>query len=133
MGTFEPSTPEPESAPAPLASTELLARLAQLREQATNAHAEFVAAAPKADMLAARALGAEIGSDAWADAQVALGELDSARSTAALALGDLDLLFADATLAKESQAEIAATRESVLALLSEEDRTLAELRGKVQG
>jgi len=130
-GTFEPSAPASPAAPAPVASADLVTRLAQLEEQAKVAHAGFVTATPRAAALAGKASGSALGSESWADAAVALGELDSARSNAAITLGDLDLLYADATMAKDARAEIEATRKTVLSLLMEEDRTLADLRGKV--
>lgn len=127
QGSFEPDAAE---APAPLPaapSAELLARLAQLREEAASAHREFLAAVPAAARLAAAA-GA-VGSDSWASAQVALADLDSARSKAAVPLGDLDVLFVDATLAAEQREAIAVTRAEVVGLIGEEDAVLARLRG----
>ena len=126
-GSFEPdaaATPAPAPAPP---SAELVARLAQLREEAAGAHREFLSSVPDAERLAAAA--GEVGSDGWASAQVALADLDSARSKAAVALGDLDVLFVDATLAADRRDAIAATRAEVVRLIGEQDAVLARLRG----
>ena len=130
-GTFEPVDADPTPAPAPTASADLIGRLAALRSQATEAHADFRSAAPRARGLAAAASGSATGSDAWADAQVALADLDSARSNAAIALGDLDILYVDATVDAQARSEILAAREEVIALIRDEDAILAELRSQV--
>jgi len=129
-GVVEPVAGE-SPAPPPAASAELLARLAQLEDEAAAAHARFTAAAPRARTLADASQGAEVESDAWAAAQVALADLDSQRSLAATALGDLDLLYAEATLGMQARDQIDAARERIIALLREEDRQLAELRARV--
>lgn len=128
-GSFDPDTAQaPPPAPAP-PSADLLARLAQLRQAAAKAHAEFLSAVPAAERLA-RAAGS-VGSDSWASAQVALAGLDSARSQAAIALGDLDVLYVDATLADEHRETIGAARAEVVALVEEEDALLARLRARL--
>ena len=128
-GTFEPDTAQ-ATAPAPAPpSAGLLARLSQLRQAAASAHAEFVSAIPAAERLASAA--GSVGSDSWASAQVALAELDSARSEAAVALGDLDVLYIDAALAADQREAIGAARAEVVGLVSEEDATLARLRAQV--
>ncbi len=130
-GTFEVAASETETvAPAPVAAN-TLERLAQLREEAGSAHRTFMAAVPGARSAVSAARGAEVTENRWAAAQVALADLDSARSQAAIALGDLDLLYADATLAFTDREQISAARSDVVALVSEEDRILAELRGGI--
>ena len=121
-GTFEPAEPAEEApaTPAP-PSADLLERLAQLETEATAAHRAFLEAAT--------ARGAGVETDSYADAQVALADLDSHRSRAAVALGDIDLLFADATLAFELRDPIVDARNAIIALIAEEDAVLAELRG----
>ena len=129
-GTFEPAEAA-EEAPAPPAppSADLLERLAQLETEATAAHRAFLEAAPGARRAVATARGAGVETDSYADAQVALADLDSHRSRAAVALGDIDLLFADATLAFELRDPIVDARNAIIALIAEEDAVLAELRG----
>lgn len=132
-GSFDvdPVTPPPP-APAP-PSAELLARLGTLQADAEAAHRAFMSAAPGAERLARLAAGSSVGSDRWASAQVALADLDSARSQAAIALGELDMLHIDSTLALEREDAIERTRGQVLALLAEEDAILERLRAMVGG
>lgn len=118
------------SPPAP--SAQLVQHLAQLQGQASTAHAGFLSAVPLSRELADAAGRAEVGSDAWASAQVALADLDSARSLSAIALGDLDILYLDARLTGGARQEIDESRNAVLTILEEEDRVLAELRAEVR-
>ena len=107
-------------------------RLAALVEQGRSAHARFTEAAPRASRLASAASGSGVGSDAWASAQVALADLDSIRSMTAIALADLDILFIAASVEATDTAALTAARQSLLALVREEDRTLADLRARVR-
>ena len=107
-------------------------RLAALVSAAQDAHAEFIAVAPRAERLVAAASGSGIGSDSWAAAQVALAELDSARSRAAVPLGDLDVLYTAARIAAEDAAAIEAARNQVIGMVSVEDATLADLRSRIR-
>lgn len=129
-GAFEPDTAEP-APPQPVApSADLAVRLATLQKQASDLDARFRAATPAVERLAAAA--GSSGSDSWAAAQVALADLDSLRSQAAVVLADLDLLWADATLEQGSPREaIGAAREAVQAMIRSEDEVLARLRGRV--
>lgn len=127
-GTFEPDTAEVAPPPPVAPSADLAVRLESLVRQASEAHAEFRTATPAAERLAGAA-GAT-GSDSWAAAQVALADLDSLRSRAAVALTDLDALFIDATLEAGPREAVGSARASVEAMLIEEDTVLARLRGK---
>ena len=131
-GSFVPPSGDSNPMPAPVASADLLDQLGELRNRASSAHAGFQSAAPRARTLANAAAGSEVGSDAWAQAQVALADLDSARSLSAIALGDLDILYLDARLTGGARQEIDESRNAVLAILEEEDQVLAELRGVVR-
>ena len=106
--------------------------LTEITDRARSAHADFLAAAPGAQALAAAASGSEPGSNEWASAQVALADLDSARSNAAISLGELDILYMDARLSNQRLDEIDSARAAVLAMLTDEDQILAELRAGVQ-
>lgn len=128
-GAFEVTPPAPP--PLPPIAPETAGRLGQLRAQAASAHQTFLAAVPGARRAVSAARGAPITDDRWAAAQVALADLDSSRSQAAIALGHLDLLFADAALAQVQREEIVGARAEVSALIAEEDRVLAELRGAI--
>lgn len=108
------------------------ARLAALVAQARSAHAQFTADRPGADRLVSSAGSAATGSDGWAAAQVALADLDSSRSTAAVALGDLDLIYAAAVVQAQDISAIAAARDSVIAMIAEEDEALQRLRSRLR-
>lgn len=128
-GTFETEPAIELPVPPAPPSTDLLQRLSQLHAQAASAHGAFHEAAPGARRAVAAARGAGVTSDRWAEAQVALADLDSDRSRAAVALGDLDQLFTEATLAFEPREPIAETRRDVAEMIAGEDAILAELRG----
>jgi len=134
QGSFEPvAVQQLDVPPVEVELTGSLdARLATLVGQAEQAHRTFMAAAPKAEQQVTAARDAAVGSDAWAIAQVALADLDSARSEAAVALGDLDILHAAGTLQAEDVSAIDVARDQVIALVSVEDTTLERLRGDVR-
>jgi hypothetical protein len=129
QGMFAPDTPEPAPAPPATPSADLVARLADLQRDAASLHAQFVQAAPAATRLAAAAGGT--GSDSWASAQVALADLDSLRSRVAVSLADLDALWVDSTVESGPRDAIGAARDSVQALVAQEDDVLARLRSRV--
>ena len=108
------------------------ARLDSLVGAAREAHAEFTRIEPGARQLVAEASGSEIASDRWAAAQVALAELDSARSRAAVPLADLDTLYIASRVAAEDITKIEEARRIVIAMVSEEDAVLATLRGRIR-
>lgn len=122
--------PPPPALPAP-PSPDLAARLDQLVAQARTAHAKFESRESKARSLTSAARGAALASEAWAVATIAVSDLEAARSEAMIALADLDGMHAAAVIEGKDAAPIAAARESVTALVREEDRVLAELRGSI--
>lgn len=134
QGTFEPVGAEQLDVPKVEVaySGSLQDRLSALVGQAEDAHRAFTAAVPEAEQLANAANDAEIGSDAWASAQVALAGLDSARSDVAVALGELDILHAAGAVQAEDVGAIDAARGKVLALVTIEDATLERLREHVR-
>ena len=133
-GTAEP-VPGPVPPPATAATG---SRVAQLRAQAQAAHARFGERRASAAALSAAAQGAAVGSEAWSVAQVALASLEAARSEAMIALADLDSLYVAARIeavptdGSGDVDAIGATREDVIALIGEEDATLASLRGRLR-
>jgi hypothetical protein len=138
-GSAQAVTPEaPPPSPAPL-SPELTTRLAQLVEQARTAHERFAAKRANAERQVAAGGGGAPGSEGWSVATVALSELESSRSDAMVALADLDQLYTTETLAASQTGDeskvmaIAAARDQVTALISEEDDVLARLRGRMAG
>ena len=122
-----PAAPAPLPAPAP----ETLAAAQAALAQARAAHSRFQTLAASAGRRVAAGRGARYDSDAWAEAQVALAELDAARSQTAAALADLDLLLAEASNTLRDTAPIAAARDTALGLVREEDATLARLSNGV--
>ena len=106
------------------------ARLASLVAAAQEAHADFLSIEPRAQRLVAAS--GNSGSDSWAAAQVALAELDSARSRAAIPLGDLDAIYTSARVSASEVAAIETARGEVIALVAEEDASLAQLRGRMK-
>ena len=130
-GSFEVPAPVPTptasvSQPMP---AETSARLARLVAEGRAAHARFQSAVPSAER-AMRAGGrAAITSEAKANALVALADLDSRRSATAVPLGDLDQIYASAATGQVDSAAAQAARDTVAALVANEDATLARLRG----
>ena len=133
-GTAQP-VPAPAAPPATAATG---SRTAQLRTQARAAHTRFGERRASATTLSAAARGAAVGSEAWSDAQIALASLEAARSEAMIALADLDSLYVTARIdavPTEGSGDvdaIGAAREDVIAMIGEEDATLAALRGRVR-
>ncbi len=105
----------------------LFDRIAVSRQQAVAAHDRFMAAAPAARRAVRSARGASTSSTAWSSAQVALADLASLRSQAAIPLADLDRLYVEATIDFIRRGEIATARNEIIALVAAEDRVLAEL------
>ncbi len=124
------TAPQP---PAPPPSADLATRLAQLSEQAQAAHREFTGRRPRAEQLVAAAGTSPVGSDGWAQASVALADLESSRSQAMIALADLDELYAAERTNGGDAATIATTRDRVIDWIGEEDIALAQLRGRIAG
>ena len=129
-GSF--ASPDRKSIDVPEVETDLTGELDEvlpaLISSAEDAHAEFLRLAPRAQRLVAAAAGTADGSPAWASAQVALAELESARSIAAVPLGDIDTLYTARRAAAEDVTAIERARQRILELVGEEDRTLAQLR-----
>lgn len=132
-GQFEPV--ESSEIDVPPVETDLTGplgqRLAALVAQAEEAHAGFAVAVPSASRIVEAAAGSDVASDRWAAAQVALADLDSARSLTAVPLGDLDTLFIAATVESAERTAILGARDRVIALVAEEDAVLERLRARV--
>ena len=134
QGQFEPVASTPLDVPqVPIpANGPLGERLAALESAASAAHSAFLDSAPRATRLASAAAGAAVGSDDWATAQVALADLDSARSRSAVTLADLDTLMVASAVQAEDVSAIEVVRQQVLAQVGEEDEILARLRAQVR-
>ena len=133
-GTADP-VPAPASPPATAATGSQTARL---RAQARAAHTRFGERRASATTLSAAARGAAVGSEAWSVAQIALASLEAARSEAMIALADLDSLYVTAKIdavATQGSGDVDAiggVRDDVIAMIGEEDTTLAALRGRLR-
>lgn len=111
-------------------------RLGTIVANAEKSHRTFLERATAARKRSASAAGAAPGTLAWSDAEVALSNLESARSDTMFALADLDLLLASGTVSQaetgESQGlqQIETARSHVAEIVAAEDMVLAELRGR---
>lgn len=132
-GTLTPA-PAPVRPPATAATG---ARLSSLKASALAAHRRFAELRGRAEQLSSAARGAAVASEAWSVAQVAIAELESARSAAAVSLADIDSLYINAAAAAVPTAgsgdldAIGAAREEVSRLLAEDDAVLASLRQRL--
>lgn len=124
----EPEAPaEPPPPPAPLPA-EIVARLAELQAAADQASAAFDRLAPGVTTRVQSGRGAAVGSDRWSDAQVAVSQLDAARTALSSALTDIDILYNERAAALESRGEIDIARQGVADRLAAQDATLARLK-----
>ncbi|MBU2340836.1 MAG: hypothetical protein KKE77_06275 [Alphaproteobacteria bacterium] len=133
QGQFEPIPVAPIDVPEIPTNYEgsLGDRLATLVESARAAHERFVRSEGVARRTVSGAGRAPVGSDNWASSQVALADLESIRSDTAIALAEIDILHIAASVAAEDRVRIDAARDSILALVEEEDAALSELRARV--
>lgn len=120
-GTFEP-VPAPVYVP-PKPGTETLGRIGKLRADAQAAHTKFLAIAERRRDAAGQ--GGDVGSEAWAAAQVAVADLTAARSETMIPLAELDILFVTAQNDGAETAEIEQARSEVDAWVAAEDKLIA--------
>ena len=130
-GTAEAS-PAPPPAVAEPVPAGLAAQLAGFERQARAGHAKFQSREGRARQLVSAARGAAVASERWSVATVAVAELEAARSEVLIVLADLDSLYAAELVAGGDGAAIGTVRDSVQALVVQEDRVLAELGGALQ-
>ena len=119
----------------PPASADLTTRLASLVENAREAHARFASRRTAAERSVAGA-GARL-SEGWSTAQVALSDLQGARSAALVALAELDRLYVDERQAHPEQvsptaAAIATARDQVQAWVTEETSVIDRLNARLR-
>ncbi len=125
-GTAEPAPAPPPMVAEPVAPG-LAAQLAGFERQARMGHTKFQSREARARQMVGAARGAAVGSERWSVATVAVAELEAARSEVMIALADLDSLYAAERVAGGDGSAIGVVRESVQALVKQEDRVLAEL------
>lgn len=99
---------------------------------ARAAHRRFLDALPGTRRAVANGSRAPVDSNAYAAAQIALGNLQSIRSGTAFALADLDALLATRSNALQSTEKVSAARSAVAALLQEENAALDALQRQVR-
>lgn len=129
-GTLEPAAPEPYTPPA--TPPAVIDRLEALAADAANAHRTFLAEVPATRRLVAAARGAEMGSDGWARASVAVAGLEGARSRAMISLADVDRLMVDAAIEGGALERIVAVRDTVTAQVEEQNATIESLLGALR-
>lgn len=124
------------------ASADLGTRLAALKADAAAADAGFDAARPQAEAALAAAARAPRGSEAWSLANLALAQMEKARSALGDSQAEIEALYAQDRLAhattdapdqpvRPDAAALAATRSLIGKLAEEEDRKLLALRAKL--
>lgn len=130
-GAFTAEAPAPSPPAEKPLSAEVTERLIQLQASAAASHRTFLNAVPGTAQLVDAAAGADTESDRWASAQIALADLDSARSQTAIPLADLDMLHADAALTLEQRKDIGDVRSAVTSMIAEQDAVLSTLQRKM--
>lgn len=136
-GTVQPIPAEPAPpAPLPPPDAAIAARLTQLVQQAAAADGRFGRQRGQTERLVSQASGSAMGSERWAVASIALAELESARSDTMIAMAAIDEIHVADTMAHHNTPSgdaplIAAARDQVVALIGEQDRTLAALYGRL--
>lgn len=126
-GTLKPA--EPVRYVPPETPAAVVTRLDQLAADAASAHQAFVAEVPAARNVVSAARGADVGSDGWARASVAVAGLEGTRSRAMIALADLDRLMVDAAIQGGALERIVAVRDTVTAQVAEQNATIESLLG----
>ena len=129
----ESSAPRTNEAPAVPLSGEVLARLDSLLAQARAADARFQSRIARARSAAAAAHGAQPGTEAWAQANVALSDLQVARSAGLVALAEIDRLYAERRITGEDAGPIAAARDAAGALAAAQDEIITGIRSQLIG
>lgn len=124
-GTMQPVRSAPFTPTPPSHAT--LAQVDDLITQARKANAAFLAATPAARSAAIAAEGAEVGSDSWSSAQVAIANLETMRANAMIALADLDKLYVDAAINGGTIKRLGDARAEIAALVASENATVAAL------
>ncbi|MBC2665810.1 hypothetical protein H7F51_09765 [Novosphingobium flavum] len=132
-GSGAPAAPAPDATASERAvSGDLAARLRELGDSAREAHDRFGEKRERARQLVAAANGAQVASEAWSVATVAVADLESARSDAMISLGELDRLYAAERIDGGDGVAIAAVRDQVTAWVADEDAVLAELGNRLK-
>ncbi|WP_156842222.1 hypothetical protein [Novosphingobium aquimarinum] len=121
--------------PPPGADT--LTRIDGLLGAAREAHARFQRKQEATRRTVGSARGASIASDNWVAAQVALADLQSARSGVVTALAELDGMYVDARVAEAATVSptaqaIGSARDTVESWVAQENAAIASLAGTLR-
>ena len=133
-------TPPPDPTPTPAAPAEsaLVQRIAAVVEDARQGDAAFKTAAAAAEPRIARAAGAAAGSDAWIEAQQAVGAVEFSREKSVGAMVAIDSLLSErlnAMAARDAAGgatEIAAAQAEITAIVESQATRLAALQRQLQ-
>ena len=122
------SLPATPPVPAPVSAT-LSAAIRGLGGDADRADAAFRALLAASANVISSAIGASDGSEAWAEANIALSRLEAARGPAVLALAEIDRLAIEQALANDAGAVAALSVEQdrLAALITDQSQALAQL------
>lgn len=136
-GTGIPA-PAPAVPQVPPLSANVQARIGQLVRQAGDAHAVFESRLGPASRAVSSARGAAAASESWISAQVALSELESARSGVMVAVAELDALYAQERLERSEIVSpdalaLSEARGKVEAWMEKEDREITRLLSQLGG
>ena len=115
---------EPVAIPDAVASSlpgDVAASIAALEARHAKADAAFRSMLPSVQAVAARASGAAVGSEAWADANVRLSRLDYARADSVKVVGEID-----AMVAAQREADAHSGQPALAPLMERRQRVIAE-------
>jgi hypothetical protein len=128
-GVATPVAPPPE--PVAPQGPQSAGNLAKHRADAADAHRRLLAAAEAARGTVAAARGAEIGSDAWSAAAIAVGNLEAIRSETMIAAAEIDLLYTAAQTEGRETGELVSAISQVNTMVLEEDRLIAAMNQSI--
>ena len=123
--TAAPVDPVPAAPPAPELADP--GDAGEWLERAQAAHREFQQALPAASSKITAGQGAAPGTDRWADAQIALAALQTARSRLNVAVAELDRLYVAALTSGQLPGAIETARSESVALLDNETAQIDSL------
>ena len=121
---------ETEAAPV----GDISARLDAVNARAAEASAAFDVSLAAARASALAATGSQIESDEWAEAQIRLADLASHHSEGRMALADLDIISAEARLARSPEHDLLGLMDlqgNLAASLDEQARVLSDLEADI--
>jgi hypothetical protein len=122
-GTMEPA----EAYVAPPVSEATIETAQDLYGQAMEAHESFFVRYRAAQPVVSAARGAGVGTEAWAQASVAIADVETERSKLMVLLAELDRLYVAATTEGSEPGEIEAAQARVSEAAAEETAKIDEM------